>query len=376
MILNLSAQLLLPMQQEKKPLVLPPFYMPFPFMIHPATERTNKQSVAFVRKFKLYHSEEQLLRLEVGNSGATAGYLAPIGSEVALQIAADFTQFAFAFDDTFCDETPIGKQPIALAAVTAKMLQQLEGPEHPIDESDNWCMALYDMWHRWNKQVGPVLTERWVQGCRTWFFVEILRAGNNAIGNTKPNISDYSFIRRHTGATLSLAMLPYLVRGLDIPISVLEDRRVRALAECAALLTNWDNEQFSYAKEYHRTGDGHNMIDVIRHTYNLSVEDALHKMKAFRDRAACRFIRLRDEVLEDKSFNTKDSLLEPYLEGLGLYIRGIAEWSMQSKRYTSLDGDGKGSTFVISGYADHPSDDSYEPLPIGSIAWWWKVGKL
>jgi hypothetical protein len=46
--------------------------------------------------------------------GATAGYLAPIGSEVSLQIAADFTQFAFAFDDTFCAEAPIGKEPIVL----------------------------------------------------------------------------------------------------------------------------------------------------------------------------------------------------------------------------------------------------------------------
>ncbi|MRG44777.1 hypothetical protein GFS24_06610 [Chitinophaga sp. SYP-B3965] len=361
------------MNPQISPVQLPPFYLPMPSMVHPFTAIAQEKSAHFITRFRLYPNEEQRNRLIAGNcGGGLAGCFAPVGKEELLQVAADFSMWAFAFDDDYCDEGPTRRQPIELAVATASMMRAAEAPEFIIDETANYPLALRDIVLRMGEHTGKEHVERFVQGLKGWFYVEVLKAGY-AARNIIPNLSDYTYIRLYSGGTMAFVTLPYIIEELDMPAWLMEDRRIRALTEIAALVADWDTEIYSYPKELHRTSDGFNIVDAIQHAYHYNVEQALITSMAFRDRAFCRFLRLRDIVLEDKTLQSHIPLLERYFTGLCQYIRGINDWCTGTLRYTSLDGMGVMPAIQQNGYSNTPSDVSEEPLPIGCIAWWWHV---
>ncbi|MDC0768705.1 terpene synthase family protein [Streptomyces sp. HD] len=347
-------------------LQIPAYYCPIAPLIHPQAAEIDACSVEFLARFNLCKEQKQRDRLEAG-MGGVAGLIIPRGDQAAVQVASDLAVWVFAFDD-ICDESPLGSRPGELIEVMARLQRVIETPESPA-RNDPFAEALRDIRLRLGAVATPVQVGRWVEAMRGYFFVETYRAGNIARQLT-PNLSDYAFISLHAGGTRAVVMLPHIAEGIDLPSAVWEDRRIRALTEMATSLGVWDTDIFSYAKESHRSSDGHNLIDVVRNTYGYPSDRALRAAVGMRDRVMCRFLRLREEVMAEGDPSTGR-----YLQSLGHYIRGLLDWCLNTDRYVYLDGLSGGSrAFCSTGWRDTPSDDSPEPLPIPSIAWWWAVG--
>ncbi|GAA3642480.1 hypothetical protein GCM10022267_31360 [Lentzea roselyniae] len=326
----------------------------------------DQRSIDYLTRFGLGGDEEQQARLAAG-MGGIAGWLVPRGSEEGVQLFSDLAAWTFAFDD-ICDEGALHGRPGELAETTVRLLRVLEAPYLPI-HGDPFAEALRAVRLRLDSLATPVQIGRWIEAMRGSFFVDLYKACNLVRGVT-PTLDDFAYFRLYSGGALAFPVLTHIVDNIPLPQETWEDRRVRALTEMAASVPTWDSDIFSYVKESHRSGDGHNLIDAVRVTFGCSPQEALRKAVALRDRAMCRFLCLRDEVAAEG-----DPLLNRYLQSLGHYMRGVLDWGLSTERYRYLDGLSGGTVaFESMGVSETPSDDSPEPLPIASIAWWWKVG--
>lgn len=347
------------------PLALPAFYSPFPLEVHPDHDEVDARTVEWMDEHGLYCDQNQRLRLARTGCGGLAAHMAASGPRDRLQILADFTTWAFAFDDEYCDEGPLRNLPGELADAVARMHRAIESPERPIDESDRYAMALRDIRRRLDEHATPDEAEGFVEWMRSYFLIEVQKAGNTSRG-VRPNLSDYTVARMYSGGGMVFVRMPAVVAGIDVP-PVLTDRRVRALTEMTATITNWDTDFFSFPKERERTGDGYNLIDAVITEYGCAEAEAITRAMAIRDRVMCLYLRLRAAVAADASRE-----LARYLDTLDRYMRGVLEWIHHTNRYVHLDGLEGACPFEPGGMTDVPSDDSRSAPEIPAIAWWWE----
>lgn len=353
------------MNETSSPLQIPACYCPIPPAKHPKSAVFDQRSVDYLKRFGL-GDEEQQARLAAG-MGESAGLMLPHGNEEAVQLFSDLLAWVTAFDDV-CDEGALRGRPGDLAETTARLLRVLEAPYLPT-HGDPFAEALREARLRLDSLATPVQIGRWIEAMRGYFFVEVYKACNLVRG-VSPTLDDYAYIRLYSAGVLAFTVLTHIVDNIPLSQETWEDRRVRALTEMATSVPLWDSDIFSYAKESHRSHDGHNLIDAVRTTFGHSPQEALRKAVALRDRVMCRFLRLRDEVAAEG-----DPLTNQYLQSLGHYVRGALDWCLSSERYGYLDGLSGGTVaFESMGWSETPSDDSPAPLPIASIAWWWDIG--
>jgi len=345
---------------------LPPLYCPFPAEIHPDMDQVTQPAVAWMEKFALCASAAERAQLARCGFSRVVANLFPHAPTDRLQWTADFMVWLIAFDDEYCDEGPLSRQPGLLAATAARIVRNIETPELAFDDSDRYAASLRDLRIRLDAFAAPAQVRRWVEEVRNWFLHAVWKAGNVALGIT-PSLNDFMALRIYDGGSMVMPALFPLADGYELPASLIENRRLRALTEMSSLVAIWDNDIFSYAKEQARTPDRHNALDVIRHAQDCTLDQAVLHAIAIRDRIICLFLRVRKEAAADAAPE-----LKRYLASLGLQMRSSAAWCQDSERYTHPSGSAALPGFQAGGLTDAPSDDSSAPLPFPAIAWWWQ----
>jgi hypothetical protein len=177
-----------------------------------------------------------------------------------------------------------------------------------------------------------------------------------------PTLDDYITLwMRAIGMAPSTAMIE-IVGGFSVPDRDMEDPRVRALTEMTWTLVSWDNDLYSRNKELQRADDNLNLIDVLCREHDCDPPRALVRAVAMRDRVMVLFERLSAQVIKEA-----DDGLRRYVEGLGQFVRGHLDWASVCPRYSVPS-----SPKATPGgwWKQHPADDSLEPLPVPTIAWW------
>lgn len=345
---------------------LPPLYCPFPAEIHLDVDQVTQPAVAWMEKFALCASSAERVQLANCGFNRVAANLFPHAPRDRLQWTADFLLWLIAFDDEYCDEGPLSRQPGQLAGVAACILRNIETPEQAFDDSDRYAASLRDLRLRLDAFATPAQVRRWVEEIRNWFLHAVWKAGNVVRGIT-PSLNDFMALRIYDGGSMVMPTLFPVADGYELSASLIEDRRLRALTEMSSLVAIWDNDIFSYAKEQVRAPDRHNALDVIRNAHDCTVDQAVMRAVAVRDRIVCLFLRVQKTVTLDATPE-----LKRYLASLGLQIRSSAAWCQDSERYTHPSGPAALPLFYPGGWADAPADDSSTPLPIPAIAWWWQ----
>ncbi|MBH1934167.1 hypothetical protein I5Q34_07630 [Streptomyces sp. AV19] len=343
---------------------LPAFYCPFPPAAHPLGDRADAQSLAWMHRHRLCADDGERARMAHAGCGQLAGRMTPAARPDLLQIFSDFTLWAFAFDDEYCDEGPLGERPGELADTAVRFLRCAEVPERPVYGDDRYGIALRDIRRRLDAASSPAHGRRFVENMRGYALTEVRKAGFVARGQ-RPGLDDYTLVRLYSGGSMVFAELVAVVNGCPPPPGPDEDRRVRAITEAAALLVDWATDIMSYAKERERTGDGFNLIDAVRLEYGCDEDEAFERAMALWDRVMTLFLRLRSRLAVELPE------LTAYVAGLAQYIRGVIDWSLETDRYGFYDGRGGRRAFRPGGWRDTPRDDSHEALPIPSVAWWW-----
>ncbi|WP_324727529.1 terpene synthase family protein [Pseudomonas chlororaphis] len=339
--------------------------------IHPKTDEADAKATAFGERYELYWDTAQKDRILHQFCGGLAGYLFPDASEDLLQIAADFSMFAFAWDDQYCDEGPERDVILELSRSSFRLLRTIESLETVVYPEDNYAMALRDISLRVRKHTNTYQYLLWVDSLRNWFYMEQFKTAHVQRG-VLSNLSEYCNTRMYSGASLSYIHLNHIVAQLDFSSDMLADRRVYALTEITQVAANWASDLFAFRKEAARSPDGNNAVNVISREYGCSMHEGFDIANRMLDRMINRFVVLRDEVLKSEHH----PLVPQFIDVLETYIVGCIAWCQIATRYLFVGGTDNGeAVFASPGFTQSSSDVSTEPLPIPSIAWWWHVGE-
>jgi hypothetical protein len=141
----------------------------------------------------------------------------------------------------------------------------------------------------------------------------------------------------------------------------MDSSAVRALTEMTQLIAALDNDVHSYRKEIEEEHTGQNIVNVLMHHEHRSVQDAVTRAVAIRDRMMTRFLGLRARVLPGAG-----PALDCYLRCLGHAIRGNIDWAARVPRYHGDQPTEAGRTRT-----DQPPGIGVERLPVAGISWWW-----
>jgi len=346
-----------------RPIRLPPIYCPLPHSRHPHTDLLLPRCLEWLERWGLFIDDRHRQRLAVSGIGELCGTIYPQGTDELVQVATDYMMWTFAYDDEVCDEGPESQDPRALIDTTSRLQRSLESVELPMDAQDRYGMALRDIRLRLQAHGLSCHATRFATVMRTYFMAEMWKSVS-----LQPSLNDYIIQRLFGGGGMTFPPFCYMVARIDISEDELASRPVVALTEMAATFATWDNDLFSFPKEMMRSRDkrGHNLVDVIRRTEGCSVEDAIVSAVCMRDRVQGLFMRLQEQLM---TYGTP--AISAYAERLSYYISGVLKWHLNNPRYVFLNGlDGD---ICVEGaeLADRPLDESTEPLPIASIAWWW-----
>ncbi|WP_256349810.1 terpene synthase [Pseudomonas sp. B6002] len=317
----------------------------------------------WLAQWKLFPDTAQRDRLAVAGIGPLCGMIYPQGPLARLQVATDYMIWTFAYDDEICDEGPASGDPNALISATSRIQRMLESPEVAVDATDRYGLALRDIRRRMMALGSAREAARLTAVLRTYFMAEMWKAVA-----PRPTLSDYVTQRLMGGGGVTFPMFCYWVPNVSLSEKTLVDRRVMALTEIAAFFAVLDNDLFSFPKDSMRGQDkkGHNLVDAVSREYDCSPSDAIVTVVRMRERILGLYLRLQRSLRGQASVG-----LRRYLSGLDCYISGELQWHRMSPRYRYINAVDGACCLVGADVAEEPQDDSTEPLPIASIAWWW-----
>lgn len=368
-------------------LKLPPLPNPFPFAIHPSFIPENptpyldldiydshpfeKTTRDYADHFEMFDSEDQRQRLWNIHCGWLGSLMYPVGREELLQVGIDFCTWAFAYDDEYCDEGALSRDPKKFIQASAEMWRQMESPEHKLSK-DRYALALRDLRIRMDKYATPEQTERFLRSMCVYFLSEMWKSIE-----PQPTVNDYISMRVTGGGAWSFPTLGHIIADVRIHQNDFEDRRIRAMFEMLSHLMAWETDPHAYLKELTRGSNykEHNLIRVLMRERQCDFTIAIDKYLDMRIKVISLILRLKDDIEKDASPEVKG-----YIESVIRYYVGATVWSQNTRRYKSMSGHTDENSFE-GGQLTLPTQTNIlfnDPghVEIDAIRWWWNYDPL
>lgn len=369
-------------------LKIPALPNPFSFAIHPSFMPENptpyveldiydshpfeKATRDYTDHFELFDSENQRQRLWNLHCGWLGALMYPVGGEELLQVGIDFCTWAFAYDDEYCDEGELSRNPSKFIQASAEMWRQMESPEHKLS-NDRYALALRDIRIRMDKYATPEQTERFLRSMCVYLMAEMWKSIE-----PRPSLNDYISMRVTGGGAWSFPTLGHIIANVQIHQNYFEDRRVRAIFEMLSHLMAWETDPHAYLKELTRGSNykEHNLIRVLMRERQYDIEDAINEYLDMRIKILSLVLRIKEQVEKEAIPGVSE-----FIESIIRYYVGATIWSQNTRRYKSMSGFADESAFV-GGELTPPilNPQKYfndtKPIEIDAIKWWWSYDPL
>ncbi len=352
-----------------KPIRLPEIACPLLFETYPNGPKFDAGTAAWMMKWKLYTDDAHRERLLHTECGRMACLMYPTAkNDELMQVMADYTIWAFAFDDEYCDEGEMSLRPTESALAMHHMQRAIECPEYTIDADDRFALALRDLRQRMDALASPLHGARFVNAQRGYFFVEM-----NKLTHQAPELNDCATLRLASGGGIVFPTLAHIASIVDISQQDMESRRMMAMMEMGAMLIVWDSDIYSYGKELAREPDGrqHNICAWFHHRRGLAHEDAVREVIRLRNSIFSLYVRLREDMLSNALPGVRD-----YIRGLDGYVRGGFHWIQNNDRYRFKNGIEGERAYEGGDLANALPPDDGTPIPVPALAWWWEHDPL
>ncbi len=341
---------------------IPRLYCPIEDAIHVDASEINAAGLKWISQFNVFNDQPHWERYASANPGMLPARVmphAPMGP--ALQVAANLLFWLWAFDDRECDETGTGHSAGDLVLQLCSLARIGEAPVG-MSSANPFIASLADLRCQLEEVATPVQVARWSSSMQAYFLANTAVAIQNARG-VVPDLDTYVSLRIHSGAVKPTLMLLDVADGYELPASQLERPEIWALNEMICTIVGWDNDLLSYHKEVLRGGADHNLVTVLQNDGGYSADQAVSIAIGMRDRVLCLFLRLHSQVAR-----RADPNLRRYLSGLSSWVRGHLDWGMATARYCNPEDPAD----LPDDFAATAQDDSFDPLLIPSISWWWE----
>ena len=348
---------------------LPPLPIPYPPALHPNFDESDMEgnrhelaTRAYRDRFQLYDTEDQRRRLGKIYCAWLGSLMYPKGTDELLQIGIDFCTWGFAYDDEYCDEGPLSRDPETFIEVSSRIYRAYESPEVSVSD-DRYALAMQDLRRRLDLYSTPTHTARFGDSLRAYLMTEMWK-----IVQPKPTVNDYIPIRQYGGGGWSYPVLCHIIAGVDISEDEYHDRRVRALDEMMTAVLAWDTDPYAYVKEGARSSHKeHNLIMALMREHACSFDEAISRYMAMRAKVISLFIRLRADVEA-----TCSPEVRAYIECQTKYWAGAMEWTANTNRYHSIAGLGDTGSFSGGKLVREAPEETFDRIGLSSCAWWWE----
>ena len=307
----------------------PALYCPFPSAINQYAEAAGKHSLKWARSFNLVIDESAYQSLRATKFHVLAARCYPNACLEALEVVCDYLVWIFIADDQFEEAGP-RKQTELLQELHARLLDILKGAELT-DFDTSVQIALRDI--RLRLQQLPHATSelmlRFVENM-TAYFEGVLCEVLNHLQGSVPDLATYMKIRSFTSGVFIYCDLIQIVDRIALPPEVIEHPTVKRLKLATNNVSTWANDIFSLQKEVGE-GQTHNLVVVLQHEYQISVQEAVERAVEIHDAEVRTFIELSAQL---PSFGAQiDAELQRYISGLRSWMRGCLDWYLETGRY-------------------------------------------
>jgi 5-epi-alpha-selinene synthase len=309
------------------PIIHPTLYCPFPSSINVHAETVQRATLAWARRFLLVRDDAACERLSRRHYGELMSRAYPHASLAALQLISDWNTWLFLLDDQ-CDETGLGKDPVRLAQVHARLLAIMRGALYGEQAGPQIC-ALHDLTTRLLARAGERWLRRFTRQVELYFTANVWEATNRLHG-TMPDAASYRAMRPFTGAVYTYLQMIEFTEQLDLPSDVRDHPDVQRLGQMANNCICWSNDIISLEKELLH-GDVHNLVLILGAEQRLALQEAVDQVAALHDAEICGFIALAAQL---RSFDAAaDMDLQRYIAGMRSWMRANLDWSAATARY-------------------------------------------
>ncbi len=354
--------------ENSREFVLPPFYCPLPAACGPLAEAAGAEAVQWMASHGLCDDPATLARIREAEVHRLMGLMIPQPEdEEVFRTLTCFAHLVLLAEDLLFDGSPSAGGFGAIIEQAGRVMRVMESPGYRVSGADDpYTLALVDVMTRLRKASSPGRVGRLTHEMRRCFAGAV--RGISALHGPDPLTEDrYLSIRLDDVAGHLTVVLIEMCGSEPLPDDTWQSPAVLACLESAGMVGALDNDLFSYRKE---SVHDLNLINVLRATRGLSVQQAVDETMKVRDRVMRLFLGLREELLTGAP-----APLRYLLEQLGQALRGHVEWGLTAPRHTGASAENGAAVRPIGSlsgcWADQPSSDDPDPLPCPSVSWWW-----
>jgi hypothetical protein len=297
---------------------------PFPRDVNPHVEEADRQTLAWLDESGMLPARDHLEGYRQARYGWLGARTYPYASREMLQLVTDWCVWLFAFDDAFCESD---RRAGDIARALPQLFAILDGNEVRLSERNPFARAMLDIKRRIAAHGDADQLERWGATTKDYLVAQVWEAANREAGIV-PTLNDYIFMRRRTGAMLTVFALIDLAAGVRLTPEEWRHPDVTAVTMRANDVVVWDNDLISYVKERDAANSCNNLVSVLTRHRHCSIQQAMDRIRDMRDKAIADMVALRP-VLE--GMESEEVLV--YVRGLEYWISGSVDYSLTSSRY-------------------------------------------
>jgi hypothetical protein len=310
-----------------QPINVPLLDCPFEARISPFVSEIDRHTASWLQEFNLLQSDEAYDRFRKYKFAWMTARTYPDADLEFLCTANDLNTWLFVLDDLLdhvTPETASYREQKYLQQVITDFVNVLRYDKSIDRETNPVLAALSDFWNKM-RQLSTVSWQcQFTLSLKATFEAAVWEA-ENAKHQKHPSVFQYMQMRPFfSGANLGTDMLEVAAQTY-LPIFVLQNEQFQKLVDLARRAVCWANDLFSLSKELAH-GDDHNLVVVIEHEQQISLEEAIAETAAIHNREIALFNELRTQL---PSFGPNiDFAIQRHLDALGTMVRGFMDWSI------------------------------------------------
>ncbi|MBW8686939.1 terpene synthase family protein [Chitinophaga rhizophila] len=308
-------------------ITVPALHCPFEAKISPFVHEIDRHTASWLQEFNLLQTDEAYDRFRRYKFAWMTARTYPDADLAFLCTANDLNTWLFVLDDLLDHVTPDTagyREKGYLQQVITDFVRVLRY-DQSVDRSVNPVLAaLSDFWNN----MRPLSSVSWqcqfTLSLKATFEAAVWEAENAKL-RRHPSVFQYMQMRPFfSGANLGTDMLE-VAAGTYLPVFVLQNEQFQKLVDLARRAVCWANDLFSLSKELAH-GDEHNLVVVIGHEQQITLEEAIAQTAAIHNQEIAMFNQLRTQL---PSFGLPiDSAIQRHVDALGTMVRGFMDWSI------------------------------------------------
>ncbi|WP_225727243.1 MULTISPECIES: hypothetical protein [unclassified Nocardia] len=360
-----------PCEASQEAIEIPPIWCPLPLRSRGDGMKFQRRTEEFYRSMGF--DAESLNTVREVCAGEAACMWAAMGDDEGVQLLSDWLGWVFLFDDGYCDEGPLSRDPTAFNHLALNLMNFALYPERSplgIPYADALGTALADMMARVRARSGGEQVLAWTLAFYRYALGTACGVSDRS-GYYIRSVDQHMIARPADGADLLTIYTPQIAEGTWFDPAASQDPATRAATDVACALLSMLTDLAAYGHERSQQSLESNIVQMIAVERRCSPQEAMYAACALMEEIMELFISLKDKL---SAHGTRD--LRRYLEQLSNIVRGVVEWQRRTPRYAKHfditappPAPGKLLDTPFHAISDHRLFPSVEPPQ--SIRWWW-----